>query len=203
MQQLWNFEKILNYNRVSGGFVCLLLLYSTPAAKTLTSEKEKLRRLLGKKEKMEVAQLQRCLVDLTSSLFSEGFLDDQFTQLQMLQDESNPDFVFEVVTLFFDDSERLLNELTKVLELQPVDFKKVDAHVHQLKGSSSRSGVWITSFDVVYAYLDHDEEIVAQMFEMPSASQTGVLPGEEQAGNFIQGKEISLSLYLPLISKDT
>ncbi|KAK6122971.1 hypothetical protein DH2020_043288 [Rehmannia glutinosa] len=54
---------------------------------------------------------------ITISLSSEsipclGFLDGQFSQLQLLQDESNPDFVFEVVSLFFEDSERLLNDLT-------------------------------------------------------------------------------------------
>ncbi|KAG6750559.1 hypothetical protein POTOM_045055 [Populus tomentosa] len=85
-----------------------------------------------------VAQLQRQLVDYRAQLFNEGFLDEQFNQLQQLQDESNPDFVVEVVTLFFEDSERLLDELAKALEQQSVDYRKIDAHVHQLKGSSSR-----------------------------------------------------------------
>jgi len=49
------------------------------------------------------------------SLIEKGFLDDQFNQLEQLQDESNPDFVVKVITLFFDDAERLLNELTKTL----------------------------------------------------------------------------------------
>lgn len=48
-------------------------------------------------------------------LFEKGFLDEQFNQLELLQDESNPDFVVEVVTLFFQDAERLLDELTKAL----------------------------------------------------------------------------------------
>ena len=43
----------------------------------------------------------------------KGFLDAQFQQL--LQDESNPDFVAEVVSLFFEDSERLLSDLTFAL----------------------------------------------------------------------------------------
>lgn len=45
----------------------------------------------------------------------KGVLDEQFNQLQLLQDDSNPNFVVEVVSLFFEDSERLLNDLTKTL----------------------------------------------------------------------------------------
>ncbi|KAG2727309.1 hypothetical protein I3843_01G147000 [Carya illinoinensis] len=89
---------------------------------------------------MEVGQLQRRLVDYTKSLLTEGILDDQFTQLQKLQDEGNPGFLVEVVSLFFEDSEKLLNDITRALDQQSVDFKMVDAHVHQLKGSSSSMG---------------------------------------------------------------
>jgi hypothetical protein len=42
-------------------------------------------------------------------------LDDQFQQLQMLQDPSAPDFVAEVVTLFCEDGERIIGELAKLL----------------------------------------------------------------------------------------
>ncbi|KAI4317680.1 hypothetical protein L6164_025530 [Bauhinia variegata] len=89
---------------------------------------------------MEVGQMQRQWVDYTKSLFLEGFLDSQFLQLQQLQDENNPDFVVEVVSLFFEDSERLLNDLTNSLDQQGIDYKKADAYVHQLKGSSSSIG---------------------------------------------------------------
>lgn len=84
--------------------------------------------------------MQRSYLEYTSALFREGFLDGQFVQLQLLRDESNPDFVVEVVTLFFEDSERILNELSRALDEQNVDFKKIDANVHQLKGSSSSIG---------------------------------------------------------------
>ncbi|PON80251.1 Histidine phosphotransferase [Parasponia andersonii] len=89
---------------------------------------------------MEVGQVRRQWVDYTKSLFLEGYLDGQFLQLQQLQDESNPDFVSEVVSLFFGDSEKLLNDLTLALDQPIVNFKTVDAHVHQLKGSSSSIG---------------------------------------------------------------
>ncbi|XP_050382104.1 histidine-containing phosphotransfer protein 1-like [Argentina anserina] len=87
-----------------------------------------------------VSQFQKQYADYKASLFHEGVLDEQFDQLQQLQDESNPNFVVEVVSLFFKDSERLLNDLTKTLSQQGVDFKKVGANVHQLKGSSSSIG---------------------------------------------------------------
>uniref|UniRef100_A0A7C8YZ44 Histidine-containing phosphotransfer protein n=1 Tax=Opuntia streptacantha TaxID=393608 RepID=A0A7C8YZ44_OPUST len=89
---------------------------------------------------MEVTEMQRQFLEYSQSLFREGYLDSQFTQLQQLQDESNPDFVMEVVTLFFEDSERLVRDLTCALDQPVVDFKTVDAHVHQLKGSSSSIG---------------------------------------------------------------
>ncbi|KAL2934779.1 Histidine-containing phosphotransfer protein 3 [Bienertia sinuspersici] len=83
------------------------------------------------------AQLQKESVDYTTSLFDEGIMNDQFTQINSLQDESNPKFVAEVVNVFFKDSQRLLDETEKLLT-QSVDYHKLDANEHQLKGNSSR-----------------------------------------------------------------
>ncbi|KAL6527628.1 peroxiredoxin type-2 [Orobanche minor] len=97
-----------------------------------------------------VAQLQKQFIDYSTSLYREGILDDQFVQLQALQDESNPNFVVEVVTLFFDDSEKLLKNLANSLRQQVVDFKKVDAHIHQFKGSSSSSAQRVKNLCVAF-----------------------------------------------------
>ncbi|XP_044491816.1 histidine-containing phosphotransfer protein 1-like isoform X2 [Mangifera indica] len=69
-----------------------------------------------------------------------GYVDDQFYQLQKLQDESNPDFLVEVVSTYFNDCQKLVQSMAQALEQQNVDFKLVDSHVHQLKGSSSSVG---------------------------------------------------------------
>ncbi|CAA6660701.1 unnamed protein product [Spirodela intermedia] len=84
---------------------------------------------------MAAATLKDQLNGLVNSMFAEGLLDDQFTQLQMLQDANNPGFIAEVITLFCEDAERLLKELTTLLY-----FQTLDAYVHQLKGSSSSVG---------------------------------------------------------------
>ncbi|XP_074268830.1 histidine-containing phosphotransfer protein 1-like [Silene latifolia] len=89
----------------------------------------------------DVMDLQRRkFIDYMTSLYREGYLDDQFTQLQKLEDESSPNFVKEIVTLFFQDSDKLIENLAKALQHHVVDFNQVSNHAHQLKGSSSSVG---------------------------------------------------------------
>jgi len=42
-------------------------------------------------------------------------VDDQFVQLEELQDETNPNFVEEVATLFYRDSARLLANIEQAM----------------------------------------------------------------------------------------
>ncbi|KAJ6811102.1 histidine-containing phosphotransfer protein 2-like isoform X1 [Iris pallida] len=87
---------------------------------------------------MAVMALKEQLDSFVKSMLAEGMLDQQFQQLQMLEDGSG--FVAEVIKLFCDDSERILAELSNLLEKVVVDFGKVDGCVHQLKGSSASIG---------------------------------------------------------------
>lgn len=45
----------------------------------------------------------------------QGYLDEQFCELEELQDEASPNFVEEVVTLFFRDSSRLMANIEQAL----------------------------------------------------------------------------------------
>ncbi|KAM0046377.1 putative signal transduction histidine kinase, phosphotransfer (Hpt) domain, HPT domain superfamily [Helianthus debilis subsp. tardiflorus] len=69
-----------------------------------------------------------------------GYLDEQFTQLEDLQDDANPNFVEEIVTSFFSDSTRLIRNVETALENYPLDFCKLDDYMHQFMGSSSSIG---------------------------------------------------------------
>ncbi|KAJ0252995.1 Histidine-containing phosphotransfer protein 2 [Hirschfeldia incana] len=88
-----------------------------------------------------VAQLQMQYRNYVLSLYQQGFLDDQFTELKSLQDDGSPDFVAEVLSLFFDDCVKLVGNMARALDQTgTVDFSQVGASVHQLKGSSSSVG---------------------------------------------------------------
>ncbi|KAB5514065.1 hypothetical protein DKX38_027971 [Salix brachista] len=68
-----------------------------------------------------------------------GYLDEQFNQLEDLQDEANPNFVEEVVTLFYSDSARFIHNIEQAMINKPnIDYGKLDDYMHQFKGSSSR-----------------------------------------------------------------
>ncbi|KAM3206220.1 hypothetical protein ACQJBY_061722 [Aegilops geniculata] len=77
------------------------------------------------------------LSTLVANMFTAGLLDDQFRQLEMLQDEGNPDFVAKVVMLFCEEGEHIIGELAKQLDQPCVDYGKVDTFVDQLRGNSA------------------------------------------------------------------
>ncbi|CAL1378274.1 unnamed protein product [Linum trigynum] len=90
---------------------------------------------------MDRNQSHRQVATMKQSLFDQGYLDhEQFNQLEELQDDANPNFVEEVVTLYYRDSARLVHSIEQALEKSPIDFNKLDSYMHQFRGSSSSIG---------------------------------------------------------------
>ncbi|XP_059318628.1 histidine-containing phosphotransfer protein 4-like isoform X1 [Lycium ferocissimum] len=84
--------------------------------------------------------MQRQAASMKRSLFNQEYLDEQFNELEELQDDANPNFVEEVVNLFFTDSARLIRNIELALANGPYDFGRLDDMMHQFKGSSSSIG---------------------------------------------------------------
>ncbi|OIV96640.1 hypothetical protein TanjilG_28497 [Lupinus angustifolius] len=89
---------------------------------------------------MDKTRLQQQAFFMRNSLFEQGFLDDQFIQLEELQDDINPNFVEEIVILFYSDSVRLVYKIEQALMNKPTNFAKLDDYMHQFKGSCSSIG---------------------------------------------------------------
>ncbi|XP_028078701.1 histidine-containing phosphotransfer protein 4-like isoform X2 [Camellia sinensis] len=78
---------------------------------------------------MDRNQLQRQVAYMRKSLFDQGYLDEQFIQLEDLQDDANPNFVEEIVTLFYSDSARLIRNIDQGL----IGAKKVKSECTQFR----------------------------------------------------------------------
>jgi histidine-containing phosphotransfer protein len=70
------------------------------------------------------AQVTSHLDALIGQLQAQGILDEQFTQLLLLQDETNPDFVAEVVQLYFEVRSSEYCEFTLAAGLVCAFFQK-------------------------------------------------------------------------------
>nr|GMD41132.1 histidine-containing phosphotransfer protein 4-like [Ipomoea batatas] len=57
-----------------------------------------------------------------------------------MQDDANPNFVEEVVRLFYNDSTRQIHNIELALGSGACDFTKLDDMMHQFKGSCSSIG---------------------------------------------------------------
>ncbi|KAL5545895.1 hypothetical protein UlMin_005582 [Ulmus minor] len=89
---------------------------------------------------MALPMLKAELKIQVQSMLDEGLLDGQFTELQALQDKTNPNFVSEVITLFLKDGQMILIEMIQLTARQDVDFSILNIYLHKLKGSSSSIG---------------------------------------------------------------
>ncbi|GIM05093.1 hypothetical protein Vretimale_9574 [Volvox reticuliferus] len=88
----------------------------------------------------QISTVCQSIESLLLQLQNEGILDEQFQQLMQLQDDTNPDFVAEVVQLYFEDSVQKIERMGAMLKSPAPDFKELDQLVHQFKGSSASLG---------------------------------------------------------------
>ncbi|KAK8612106.1 hypothetical protein V6N13_092225 [Hibiscus sabdariffa] len=77
---------------------------------------------------------------MRQSLFDEEILDKQFYQLELLEKRGNPNFVEEVLTIYFRESTTLLQTIEQAMETEPIEPVKVDRMLYKLKGSSANIG---------------------------------------------------------------
>ncbi|XP_065855492.1 histidine-containing phosphotransfer protein 5-like [Euphorbia lathyris] len=89
---------------------------------------------------MALSSLQAEFNNLLHSMFDENILDEQFTQVRSLQDETNPNFTAQVINSFCLDARKVIIKLNKQFNAPDVEFSVLEPSVHQLKGSSSCIG---------------------------------------------------------------
>ncbi|KAA3485824.1 histidine-containing phosphotransfer protein 1-like [Gossypium australe] len=80
------------------------------------------------------------LNDYIRTMHDQGILDDKFDQLLALRREQNPRFINELISMFTNDAEACIAEITNALSLTEVDFSTIITKLHQLKGSTSGIG---------------------------------------------------------------
>lgn len=81
-----------------------------------------------------------------SESMKEGILDEQFLQLQELEDESSPGFVRSLLDMYKEECHEKFNKIESALEnKEDPDYATLDSISHQLKGSSASIGAPRTS----------------------------------------------------------
>ncbi|XP_037441803.1 histidine-containing phosphotransfer protein 2-like [Triticum dicoccoides] len=75
-----------------------------------------------------------------ASMFAWGMLDENFQQLQSMEEDGSaaPGYVAEIINLFINNTNRILNDIAALLNQPALNFDMVDVLVRQLKGCSYR-----------------------------------------------------------------
>ncbi|XP_044343373.1 pseudo histidine-containing phosphotransfer protein 5 isoform X4 [Triticum aestivum] len=126
---------------------------------------------------MEYANLRRQAASLKRSLFDQGYLDEQFCQVEDLQDEASPNFAEEVVSLFFKDSARLVTNIEQAMEKYPKDFNRWDAHMQQLRGSCFSCRRTFQKVKREHAILRQKLESYFQLLRQAGPARAATRPG--------------------------
>ncbi|XP_022752589.1 histidine-containing phosphotransfer protein 1-like [Durio zibethinus] len=102
------------------------------------------------------------------TMHDQGILDHHFDHVKKLQNEGNPQFVVRVISMFFNDAETGIAQITSFLNSDDVDFAKTINYVHQLKGCSSSIGgqrMALACSELRNACDDRDKQRCLEIFE--------------------------------------
>ncbi|PON38197.1 Signal transduction histidine kinase, phosphotransfer (Hpt) domain containing protein [Parasponia andersonii] len=86
---------------------------------------------------MALSILKELLEGYVQSLFDEGVVNDQFSQIQTLKRIREPDFVVQLINTYLVDMETLISELTIFSDSLDVDFSKLALLARNAKGLSA------------------------------------------------------------------
>ncbi|XP_039048599.1 histidine-containing phosphotransfer protein 1-like [Hibiscus syriacus] len=112
--------------------------------------------------------LSQQLKNYIQTMHAQGMLDHHFDHVKALQNEENPQFVMDVISMFSHDAEAAIAHLTTLLNSAVVDFAMAITLVHQLRGSSSSIGgqrMAIACRDLRHACDNMDKERCLQVLE--------------------------------------
>ncbi|CAB4283000.1 unnamed protein product [Prunus armeniaca] len=86
---------------------------------------------------MALPILKGLLRGYVQSLFNEGIVNNQFSQIQTLKSDEDPDCALRLINIYLLDVERMLSELTSLSDLPDVDFSKLATLARSIEEKSS------------------------------------------------------------------
>ncbi|KAK8575722.1 hypothetical protein V6N12_063387 [Hibiscus sabdariffa] len=120
--------------------------------------------------------LRQQIAEMRQSFFDEGILDKQFYQLELLEKRGNPNFVEEVLTIYFRESTTLLQTIEQAMETEPIEPVKVDRMLYKLKGSSAKAKAAFQELRNEHGNLRAKLELYFQQLRQACPAETALRP---------------------------
>ncbi|XP_030967666.1 pseudo histidine-containing phosphotransfer protein 2-like [Quercus lobata] len=141
---------------------------------------------------MAGSSLQQQIASMRQSLFDEGLLNEQFIELEKLEDASDPNFVKNVINVFLTDSLKNVTGIEEsLLHLkadEPLDITELGKFLHRLKSGCLGIGAKKVPIEV---------EKMLQCYEAGDMEgMKTILPTMKQEYNILENK---LEAYFELL----
>ncbi|KAJ3687603.1 hypothetical protein LUZ61_016767 [Rhynchospora tenuis] len=89
---------------------------------------------------MDVNDFQQIYSNHFLSLLDEGIVNQQFKELQKFQDEKDPEFLVQIVSIFNESVEQFIHEISSYFNQPNTDYMKIKTLLFRLKGSCQSLG---------------------------------------------------------------